>query len=95
MSTIYHVYKRILQSLIIFIYTSDCNHGNTGNCVSSVCSKQFIRRCLINGRSNLMESGRIPQAKAELTAIACTPQSCTNSCRGLVPTTIFTCSPNI
>ena len=60
-STIYHVYIRILQSLIIFIYTSDCNHG----------------------------------AKAVLTAIACTPQSCTPSCRGLVPTTIFTCSPNI
>ena len=40
-STIYHVY--ILQSSIIFIYTSDCNHGNTGNCVSSICSKHSIR----------------------------------------------------
>ena len=46
----------------------------------------------MDGWLNLMDSGRTPQAKAVLTAIAWTPQSCIPSCRGLVPTAIFTLS---
>ena len=43
------IYSEVINHF--YIYTSDCNHGKMGNCVSSVCSKHLGDASLIVGQT--------------------------------------------